>query len=103
MFSNASVTSKVYLFDINSARQPVLVENFIVQYNTSYREEVDKQSSQERVKNGTHCRNDTSLSKGTNDTTPANANGTNNGVNGTNRPQQQLSERVRQLKEAVRS
>nr|XP_013189517.1 unnamed protein product [Amyelois transitella] len=79
-------SEQVYLFDINSARRPVLVESFIIQHNHGYRE------GEGKPKNGT---NGTTGSNGT-----GGANGT-NGANGTVEPQTQLPEKVRQLKETA--
>ncbi|CAB3254277.1 unnamed protein product [Arctia plantaginis] len=64
-------SEQVYLFDINSARRPVLVESFIIQHNHGNREGESKQQG----KNGT------------------------NGTNGAVETQPQLPDRVRQLKE----
>ncbi|XP_075975087.1 WD and tetratricopeptide repeats 1 [Anticarsia gemmatalis] len=64
-------SEQVYLFDINSARRPVLVESFIIQHNHGNREGEGKQ----QAKNGT------------------------NPTNGTVDPNLQLPDRIRQLKE----
>ncbi|CAG5002562.1 unnamed protein product [Parnassius apollo] len=70
-------SEQIYLFDINSARRPVLVESFIIQHNHGYREGEGKQQP----------RNGTTAATGA------------NGTNGTVDPQPQLPDRVRQLKE----
>ncbi|XP_069358026.1 WD and tetratricopeptide repeats protein 1 isoform X1 [Maniola hyperantus] len=69
-------SEQVYLFDINNARRPVLVESFIIQHNHGYREGETKQSP----KNGTTA-------------------SSSSGANGTIEQQPQLPDRVRQIKE----
>ncbi|XP_026318879.1 WD and tetratricopeptide repeats protein 1 [Hyposmocoma kahamanoa] len=69
-------SEQVYLFDINSAPRPVLVESFIIQQNHSHRDD-DKT---DQPKNGT-----------------TSANGTTSGTNGTT--DQLLPDRVREIKE----
>lgn len=67
---------KVYLFDLNSARRPVLVESFIIQRNHIFSEEP-------KVPKG------------------PSTNGTVIGANGINNTNEQLPERVRVIKETV--
>ncbi|XP_068633873.1 WD and tetratricopeptide repeats protein 1 isoform X2 [Battus philenor] len=73
-------SEQVYLFDINSAKRPALVESFIIQHNHGYRDGDGKQLP----KNGTTGK----------------ANGT-TGSNGTVDAQAILPERIRLLKEAA--
>ncbi|CAK1541916.1 unnamed protein product [Leptosia nina] len=71
-------SEQVYLYDINSARRPVLVESFIIQHNHGYREGEKKNENRNGTNNGT---------------VPV------EGSNGT--VDQQLPEKVRQMKEAA--
>ncbi|KAJ0183075.1 hypothetical protein K1T71_001051 [Dendrolimus kikuchii] len=52
-------SEQVYIFDINAARIPVLLESFIIQHNHGYRQEDDKDRDKQQPKNGTNTANGT--------------------------------------------